>query len=171
MEIGSGKGEFIALNSQFHPEQNFIGIELKNKRIVTTLKKLDILKHPNVRLWNKFIDSEITSVLSPDSIDQIIIYHPDPWPKKRHHKRRLFQHNFIDTLYYLLKSGNYLHISTDCPDYAEWIKTVFVESKDFINMSQQGYTDIIPENHCLTYFDRLQATLGFEPLFFLYKKI
>ena len=170
MEIGSGKGEFIAINSRFSPEQNFIGVELKSKRIVTTLKKLDIEKHKNVRLLNLFIDSNVSEIIPPASIDEIIIYHPDPWPKKRHHKRRMLQQNFLDTLHTLLKEGGKIKISTDNLDYAEWIKELFKERKDFVAMYKEGYTSIIPEDHFTTYFDKLQAEQGFQPLFMMYKK-
>ena len=171
MEIGSGKGEFIATNSRFSPERNFIGVELKSKRIITTLKKLDPMKHPNVRLLNLFIDSNATEVLPPASIDEFIIYHPDPWPKKRHHKRRLFQHSFMDALYILLKTDGIIRISTDNLDYAEWIKELFAERHDFIAVYKDGYSSIVPEDHFTTYFDSLQESQGYQTWFFIYKKI
>ena len=170
MEIGSGKGEFIAINSRFSPEINFIGVELKSKRIITTLKKLDPEKHKNVRLLNLFIDNNVSNIIPPASIDEFIIYHPDPWPKKRHHKRRMVQADFLDTLHTLLKVGGFIKISTDNLDYAEWIKELFKERNDFEAMYKEGYTSIVPEDHFTTYFDKLQAELGFQPLFMLFKK-
>ena len=171
MEIGSGKGEFIVVNSRFESEKNFIGIELKSKRILTTLKKLDISKNKNVRLLNLFIDSNVSAIIPPASIDEFIIYHPDPWPKKRHHKRRMFQHDFLDTIYILLKAGGLIKISTDDVNYAEWIKDLFAERDDFEALYKGGYSSIVPEEHFWTYFDKLQKEQGFEPLFMIYRKI
>ena len=171
MEIGSGKGEFIAINSRFHPERNFIGIELKSKRIVTTLKKLDMTKNSNVRLLNLFIDENVTKIIPAGSIDELIIYHPDPWPKKRHYKRRMFQHAFLDAIYPLLKENGYIKISTDCTNYADWIAALFNERNDFISIYKDGFKSIVPEDHFWTYFDKLQSEKGQEPLFFIYKKI
>ena len=170
MEIGSGKGEFIAINSRFSPEQNFIGVEMKSKRIITTLKKLDPKKHKNVRLINIFIDSNVFTIIPPASIDEFIIYHLDPWPKKRHHKRRMFQPSFLDTLSLLLKKDGVIKISTDSLDYAEWIANLFENRNDFEAKYYSGYSYIIPEYHFTTYFDLLQAEQGYQPLFMLYKK-
>ena len=171
VEIGSGKGEYLAIKSLFHPEQNFIGLEVKNKRIITTLKKLDIEKNKNVRLLNLLLDNEINKILPSSSIDEFIINHPDPWPKKRHHKRRLIRHDIIDTLFNLLKEGGLIRISTDNLEYAEWIKHMFDERPDFKSIYKEGYNFIVPEDHFITYFDKLQAELGFDPVFMLYKKI
>lgn len=170
LEIGSGKGEFIAIHSRFHPERNFIGIELKGKRIVTTLKKLDIQKNFNVRLLNLFVDNNVVETIKPASIDEIIIYHPDPWPKKRHHKRRIFQHHFLDAINPIIKPGGFLRVSTDDPDYAQWIIELFAQRKDFESSYPEGFTMIVPEDHFTTYFDELKASEGFDPWFMLYKK-
>ncbi|MCK9329671.1 MAG: tRNA (guanosine(46)-N7)-methyltransferase TrmB [Candidatus Cloacimonetes bacterium] len=171
LEIGSGKGEFIAVQSRFHPETNFIGVELKGKRIITTLKKLDIEKNSNVRLMNLFIDENVTDFIKPNSLDTVIIYHPDPWPKKKHHKRRLIQHKFLDAINPIIKINGYIKISTDDAEYAQWIIDIFKERKDFKSIYPEDFTMINPEDHFTTYFDELQAQEGFETWFMLYKKI
>jgi tRNA (guanine-N7-)-methyltransferase len=171
IEIGTGKGEFMAVHSRFSPERNFIGIELRQKRITTTLKKLDIEKNSNVRLLNLYVDKDITNYIAPSSIDEFIIYHPDPWPKKRHHKRRMFQHDFLDSINLVLKIGGYVRISTDNPEYAEQIVELFSQRKDFESMYKNGVSLIVPEDHFTTYFDDLQETKGYEPCFMLYKRV
>ena len=170
MEIGVGKGEFIAMYSRFHPERNFIGIELKDKRIVTTLKKLDPIKNSNVRILKLFVDKDIKNYVKLSSIDEIIVYHPDPWPKTRHHKHRLFQHHFIDALNLILKIGGYIKISTDDPNYAKWIVNLFGQREDFETMYDEGYTMIAPDDHFRTFFDDIKSKEGFEPYFMFYKK-
>ena len=170
LEIGSGKGEFLALYSRVHPERNFIGIELKAKRIITTLKKLDIERNSNVRLLNLYVDENVTKVIPEDSISEIIIYHPDPWPKTRHHKKRIFQHSFLCSVNQILKAGGFIRISTDSLDYANWIKNLFAKRLEYVSMCAEGFTNIPPEDHLTTYFDELQSAEGFEPLFMLYRK-
>jgi len=170
LEIGSGKGEFLAIHSRIHPERNFIGIELRTKRITTILKKLDITKNTNVRLLNIFVDENVTNIIPDESIDEIIIYHPDPWPKTRHHKRRMFQESFLDSIKKILKRGGFVRISTDSYEYVLWIKDLFDKRDDYASMYEEGYTRIAPEDHFWTYFDEVQSQEGYEPLFMLYKK-
>ncbi|MCL2063236.1 MAG: tRNA (guanosine(46)-N7)-methyltransferase TrmB [Candidatus Cloacimonetes bacterium] len=170
IEIGSGKGEFIATYSRFYPEKNFIGIELKDKRIMTTLKKLDIENNSNVRLLKLFVDSDIVKYIRPESIDELIIYHPDPWPKTRHHKHRLFQKSFLDSIYPILKIDGYIRISTDDLNYKDWIVRLFNERDDFESMYPEGYSMIVPDDHLWTYFDEIKSKEGYEPCFMLYKK-
>ena len=170
LEIGSGKGEFLAIHSRVHPERNFIGIELRTKRIITILKKLDVVNNSNVRLLNVFVDENVTNFIPCNSIDEIIIYHPDPWPKKRHHKRRMFQNSFLESVKKILKQGGFIRISTDSYEYALWIKDLFDWRDDYVAMYEDGFTRITPEDHFWTYFDEVQTQEGYEPLFMLYRK-
>ena len=171
LEIGSGKGEFISTYSRFYPEKNFVGIELKDKRIITTLKKLDIEKNSNVRILRLYVDKDIKNYIEPTSIDEIIVYHPDPWPKTRHHKHRLFKHPFLDAVYPILKLGGYIKISTDDYNYVNWITKLFQERNDFESKYSEGYTMITPEDHFKTYFDELKSAEGFDPFFMMYRKL
>ena len=171
LEIGSGKGEFLALYSKFSPERNFFGIEMKDKRILSILKKLDREKNSNVRIMKLYVDKDIMNYIKPASIDEIIIFHPDPWPKKRHHKHRLFQIEFIDAIYPILKIGGILKISTDDLGYKEWIVDLFDKRKDFESMYEDGISMIVPDDHFWTYFDEVKSKEGYEPYFMMYKKI
>jgi len=170
LEIGSGKGEFISVYSRFYPTENYIGVELKHKRIVNTLKKLDVQKNTNVRLLQKYIDEHITAIIPPASISEVIINHPDPWPKNKHKKNRLIQHGFLDALYQILKAGGQLKISTDDVIYTHWINKIFTKRDDFESMYPGGYTYIVPEYHLQTYFSELKTRQGFRPAFMLYRK-
>ncbi|HOD53044.1 MAG TPA: tRNA (guanosine(46)-N7)-methyltransferase TrmB [Candidatus Cloacimonadota bacterium] len=170
LEIGSGKGELIQMQSFFHHFINFIGIEIKSKRIITTVKKLDIQKNKNVRLLNLFVDEKINQWISAGSVDEIIIFHPDPWPKRKHFDRRLIQHRFIDCLSWLLKENGILKISTDHPGYAEWIIRHFKERQDYVALFDDVSRFIFPEDHFTTYFDDLKAREGYLPQFLYYKK-
>src|SRR6056297_1194466 len=102
LEIGCGKGEFLAMKSRVKWDKNFLGIEVKPKRIKSILKKLELQQHSNVRLLQLFVDAQSSQIIPPNSIEMIYINHPDPWPKRRHHKRRLLQDEFIDILHRIL---------------------------------------------------------------------
>ena len=98
LEIGSGKGEFITKKSAIEKKINSIGIELKKRRIVTITKKLDIQNNQNVKLLRLFVDEKINEYIPENTFDIIYIQHPDPRPKRRHHKKRLIQNNFLNSL-------------------------------------------------------------------------
>lgn len=171
LEIGSGKGEFIQLQSLFLHAINFVGIELKAKRIITIVKKLDREKNANVRVTRLFVDEKINNWIPRDCFEQIYIYHPDPWPKRKHHKNRMIQHPFIDALSHILKPKGILRISTDHPDYAEWIIKKFSERDDYEPLFDQHSRYIIPEDHFWTYFDEVKTNEGYIPQFLFYRKI
>ena len=171
LEIGSGRGEFISLKSLLLWNKNFLGIELKDKRIEDTLKKLDLEKHKNVRLMRLFVDENITKVIPTESIEHIYIIHPDPWPKRKHHKNRLIQNDFIDALYKILKIKGILEINTDHEEYALWILNIFRQRDDFKIFYEDGFTTIPPEGHIVTHFEAKKRKEGFEPFFMKFKKI
>jgi len=170
LEIGSGKGEFIAIYSRFHPSENIIGIELKQRRIVNTLKRLDIQKNSNVRLMRLFVDEKIGEVLSPESISEVIINHPDPWPKNKHVKKRLINHNFLSALHHILKQGALVKVSTDDMGYVKYICKIFAQRADFDTVYSGGYTQIPPEYHLPTYYGIQAANEGRSPAFMLFRK-
>ncbi len=171
MEIGAGKGEFIQLQSLFLNYVNFVGIEVKGKRIITIAKKLDVEKNHNVRIARLFVDEKINNWIPKDSFEQIYIYHPDPWPKRKHFKNRMIQHPFIDALSHVLKLDGILRISTDHPGYAEWIIKKFSERKDYEPLFDSTSKYIVPEDHFTTYFDDLKRSEGYEPQFLFYRRI
>jgi tRNA (guanine-N7-)-methyltransferase len=171
LEIGSGNGFFLTEKARRHPDINFIGIELKPNRIYSIMKKLDFDIHTNVRLMNHYVDKEITQILPKESIAKIYIQHPDPWPKKRHHKNRLIRQEFIDALNLMLKHGANVEIATDHPDYSEWIIEHFDQRKDFEPLFEGGFTFERQEDHIETYFENVKESEGFPPRFMFYKKL
>lgn len=170
VEIGSGKGEFISQKPLLVEGVNFLGIELKQKRIVTILKKLRPTIHPHVRLAELKVDKEVENILPAESIQTIYIQHPDPWPKRKHHRYRLIQHELIDVLYKLLIPGGTLEISTDHHDYAMWIHGIMVKHPEFVPFTEQGYSRVYPEGHITTYFEQVKCEKGETPYFLFYTK-
>jgi len=170
LEIGSGKGEFLSEFPLLHPEWNFIGFEMKLRRVNIILRKLDLELHNNIRLAVCRIDAGIEKIISPNSVTGVFIQHPDPWPKRRHFKRRLLQQDFIDALGKILQKGGFIQISTDHEEYAVWIQKQFSQRLDFIAKPASGI-DFSSDKHIVTFYEREQRKLGFEPRFMLYEKL
>jgi len=171
LEIGSGRGEFISMKSLLLRDKNFLGIELKTKRIEDTLKKLDLQRHRNVRLMRLFVDEKITEIIPASSVEHIYINHPDPWPKKKHNRRRLIQNGFIDALKEILKTKGIIEINTDHEDYARWILDIFRRRDDFKIVYENGFTKIPSEGHIVTHFEEKKRKEGFDPFFMKFRKI
>ena len=169
IEIGSGRGEFLLRTALQNPDINFIGIDLKEKRVKTLFRKLYQEKLKNVRIAKIFLNEESIKFLPPNSIEKIFLQHPDPWPKKRHFHRRIIQHNFIDIMHKLLTKGGIIDIATDHSDYANWIVEHFLERKDFTSIYKKGFTRESEDGHVETYFEKKKREEGFEPYFMKYR--
>ena len=172
IEIGSGKGEFISGYPRIHPEWNFIGFELRGKRINTILKKLNPTDHPNVRLARKFIDAEITSFLPAHSVHGVFIQHPDPWPKRKHHRRRLINQPFLNALVEIMMPNAFVQVSTDHDEYAAWIADEFVNNPYFSSAFDDLIMDYsVLDEHIVTWFEQEQKRQGYHPKYMLFNKI
>lgn len=172
IEIGSGKGEFIAEYALLHPTHNIIGFELKQKRVDIILRKLDLAKHNNVKLATFMIDAKIEQFISSNTIDGVFIQHPDPWPKRKHFKRRLIQQSLLDALNKIIKPKGFIQVSTDHSEYAHWIWKEFAKRNDFVPINSTGISDKpLLDEHIVTYYEREQRRLGFEPKHMLFEKV
>jgi len=170
LEIGCGRGEFLIQKALNLPDINFLGIELKEKRIKAILRILDFKLHKNVRILKLFVDENLKKCIPEKSISKIYIIHPDPWPKRKHHKNRLINDRFIGVLSEILKPDGRLEIATDHAEYAEWIIKLFATRKDFVSKYKNGYSNIPAEGHIETYFEMKKRQEGFKPIFMEFKK-
>ncbi len=170
LEIGSGRGEFLIQKALNLPDINFLGIELKEKRIKTILRKLDFKLHKNVRIMKLFADENLKKCIPEKAISKIYIIHPDPWPKRKHHKKRLINDRFIGVLSEILKSEGSLVIATDHSEYVNWIIKLFAARKDFVSKYKNGYSNIPAEGHLETYFEIKKRQEGFKPIFMEFEK-
>ncbi|MEK7484478.1 MAG: tRNA (guanosine(46)-N7)-methyltransferase TrmB [Planctomycetota bacterium] len=133
IEIGCGKGEFLAQVAKRDSHFNFIGIEKVSTRVEKMKKKSELLQVDNVLLVCSFAENIVPEWFAPESVSRFIIQCPDPWPKRRHHKRRLIQGKFIQGMYQCLEFGGTVHINTDHPEYTEFILTQMENSGLFQN--------------------------------------
>jgi tRNA (guanine-N7-)-methyltransferase len=124
LEIGFGMGETTAAIAAAHPEHNFLGIEVHTPGVGSLLKQIDERGLSNARVIQHDAVEVVRDMIAPGSLAGIHIFFPDPWPKKRHHKRRLLQASFAELLASRLAPGGYLHAATDWEDYAQHILDV-----------------------------------------------
>jgi len=121
LEIGIGKGYFLQYAAAAAPEHNFIGIEIRRKYLNVARLRTEKRPIPNVRFVCGEAFSFMENHLKPESLHAVHLYFPDPWPKKRHHKRRLFSPEFIQLVFDRLVPGGLLLIATDHMGYWEHI--------------------------------------------------
>ena len=121
LEIGFGMGEATAQIAAAHPTHDFLGIDVHSPGIGALLKQIDELDLSNVRVIAHDAVEVVAHMIPPASLAGVHVYFPDPWPKKRHHKRRLLQAAFVRELALRLLPGGYLHAATDWNEYAEKI--------------------------------------------------
>lgn len=120
LEIGFGGGEHLAYQAALHPGVSFIGCEPYINGIGDLLKKIHTEKLSNIRIFTD--DARLLIERLPDGcLDRVFILYPDPWPKARHHKRRLISKEFLDSLVRVMKPGSELRLATDDADYVCWM--------------------------------------------------
>ncbi|WP_238320674.1 tRNA (guanosine(46)-N7)-methyltransferase TrmB [Limisalsivibrio acetivorans] len=120
VEIGIGNGEFIAGYAEKNPDQNYLGFEVMKRIFNRAVKRAGKLEQSNVRLIH-FDATFFVTILEDECVDNFYVNFPDPWPKKRHKKRRLLKTEFIELLTSKLKPGGSLYMATDQADYAQEI--------------------------------------------------
>lgn len=119
LEIGFGMGGATAEIARNHPANDYIGIEVHRPGVGNLLKLIEQNALTNLRLMSHDAVDVVTQMIAPGSLDGVLIFFPDPWHKKRHHKRRLIQPEFVSMLASRLKPGGTIHCATDWEHYAE----------------------------------------------------
>lgn len=131
VEVGSGMGETTAQIAQANPGTDYLAIEVHGPGVGSLLKQIETLGLPNLRVI-RHDAVEVLGCMIPDgSLAGVHLFFPDPWPKKRHHKRRLVQQPFAALAARKLAPGGYFHAATDWPEYAQQIEAVFSSSAFF----------------------------------------
>lgn len=160
LEIGFGNGENLLGLARAHPERDFIGIEVHRAGVGHLLLELEAADLQNVRVICHDAVEVLETRLAPASLDEVLILFPDPWHKKRHHKRRLVQPEFITQVATRLSSGGRLQLATDWEPYAEQMREVVGASTDFVNLAEDGGFVPRPDWRALTRFERRGQRLG-----------
>lgn len=131
MEIGFGMGEATALIAQAQPENGFLAVEVHPPGVGKLMARLEENKLTNVKIISEDVHLVLEKMIPDQSLDGVHLFFPDPWPKTKHHKRRIVTDSFLEHVASKLRLGGYFHAATDWVPYAEWMKTVFSRSPFF----------------------------------------
>jgi len=137
LEIGFGGGEHLVAQAQAYPEQRFIGAEPFLNGVGSCLRHIEESGVQNVRLWHGDA-RDVISRLPDAALDRCYILFSDPWPKARHHKRRLIQRDFLAELARVLKPGAEVRFATDWANYAEWTLEMFHKEPRFTWLAERA---------------------------------
>jgi tRNA (guanine-N7-)-methyltransferase len=125
LEIGSGMGETTLEIAKTHPETDFVAVEVHGPGVGSLLNRIHREQIQNLRVVRHDAVEVLERMVADGSLAAVHHFFPDPWPKKRHHKRRLVQAPFVALLGKKLAPGGIVHAATDWPDYAAWIEEAF----------------------------------------------
>jgi tRNA (guanine-N7-)-methyltransferase len=144
VEIGFGMGQATAIIAAENPAKNYVGIEVHRPGIGRLLWEIEQRSLANIRIIEHDAAEVFLNMIPPHSLHGIHLFFPDPWPKKRHHKRRLVQRPFTETLAASLKERGYLYMVTDWEDYAAWALEALTSTEGLVNSVLNGFSP--PQN-------------------------
>ncbi|MCH8968942.1 MAG: tRNA (guanosine(46)-N7)-methyltransferase TrmB [Planctomycetes bacterium] len=156
LEIGTGKGGFLLQQARAHEDRNYLGIEWANKYFKLAADRMARWGVGNVRMIRCDAKVFVQQYLPAASISALHVHHPDPWPKRRHHRRRLFDEAFVDAAAKALADGGVLDVQTDHAEYFEQIRSVLRAQPDleetlFARQNQDECDDVIATNFQIKY--------------------
>jgi tRNA (guanine-N7-)-methyltransferase len=160
LEIGFGVGEVIGSLAETHPHIDYVGIEVHRPGVGRLLLRAAQAKARNLRVICHDAVEVLKDQIRDDSFDEILVFFPDPWHKKRHHKRRLIDPTFVALAATKLRSGGVLRLATDWQDYAEQMLAVCNASSALVSLSADGTYVARPNFRPPTRFERRGARLG-----------
>jgi len=169
LEIGFGMGETTAAIAHERPENDYLGVEVHTPGVGSLLARIAELQLGNVRIIQHDAVEVLEHMIGRDTLDGVHIFFPDPWPKKRHHKRRLIQPPLVALLASKMKPGARLHACTDWEDYAKQMLEVLVAQPALSNTAS-GYAER-PDARPQTKFERRGLGLGHSVWDLVFRKI
>jgi tRNA (guanine-N7-)-methyltransferase len=162
VEIGFGMGSSLLTMAQENPHLDYVGIEVHKAGVGSLVADIHDHKVPNIRIASHDAVEIVQAQLEDSSLAGVQIFFPDPWHKKRHHKRRLIQADFIHMLAKKIKPGGFIHCATDWHEYAEHILEVLSNEPMLVNQNLDGSYVSRPESRPLTKFEQRGERLGHE---------
>jgi len=163
LEIGFGAGQSLLATAKAHPEQDFIGIETHQPGIGALLLNIQVQQVTNIRIYYADALEVLNQCIPEKSLHGVQLFFPDPWPKRRHHKRRLIQTEFVKLLITKLQAGGELHLATDWQDYAKEMLQVLSSFPELTNLA--GLGNFAPRSHhrpIVTKFEQQAKRAGRE---------
>lgn len=138
LEIGFGMGTSLLAMAKENPEHDFIGIEVHRPGVGSLLASLEEENVKNIRVFSEDAREVFAKMIPENSLSKILILFPDPWPKKRHHKRRLINAEFLEEIIKKLSIGGVLHLATDWEEYAQEMMSAVSSLKNLKNTAGEG---------------------------------
>lgn len=170
LEIGFGNGDTLFELAQRHPEWNFIGLEVHRPGVGHLLKQVGEAGLTNVRVGDDDAVEVLRHRIPAQSLHRVLLYFPDPWPKKRHHKRRIVQADFTQLVASRLAPGGEFHLATDWEPYAEWMHDVLQAESALENTAADGGFVPRPDERPETKFERRGHRLGHDTWDLVYRR-
>ncbi len=169
LEIGFGMGTSTAEIAKSNLNKNYVAIEVHSPGVGNLLKLIQEGDIPNLKIIQHDAVEVLNLMIKNDSLDGIHIFFPDPWPKKRHHKRRLIQSNLLKLIAQKIKKTGYLHIATDWEDYAVWIIDL-LDKEDSLEKTSDDFFKK-PDYRPLTKYENRGIKLGYRVWDMIYSRI
>lgn len=155
LEIGTGNGTHFAKLSKSHPERMHVGLELKFKTLVQSIRRPLREGSTNVRMA-RYRAEGVYELFAQGELDNVYIHFPDPWPKRRHNKNRLIQKDFLNNLFTVMKPGSFLEFKTDDKDYFKWAMEFFKKSPFTLSFySENLHHSFRKDKNFVTHFESL----------------
>ena len=171
LEIGFGMGQSLVAMAGAAPETNFIGVEVHVPGVGKLLHSMEQQGVENIRVYCDDAVEVLEQCIADNSLDRVQIYFPDPWHKKKHHKRRLIQSAFVQVLRQKLKKGGLVHLATDWEHYAEQMMDVMTAAKGFNNEADEFCYSPRPDFRPITKFEQRGKRLGHGVWDILFRKV
>ena len=171
LEIGFGNGETLVEQAAGSPDRDFIGIEVHEPGVGHCLLKADATGVRNLRLISHDAVEVLKHQVPAESLSRVNLYFPDPWPKKRHHKRRIVQDAFVDLIADRLEDGGTLNVATDWANYAEHIDEVLSRSDRFTCIERREHDGEAPLDRPRTKFERRGLRKGHRICDWCFRKV
>jgi tRNA (guanine-N7-)-methyltransferase len=160
LEIGFGNGDSLAQMAKGNPGLNYLGIEVHRPGVGHLLYLIEEQGIENLRIMSEDAVEIIRNQIPEQALTGVQLFFPDPWPKKKHHKRRIVQPEFVKLLASRLKPGGFFHMATDWENYAEHMLEVMSAAEDFENSTKEGDFIPRPDSRPLTKFEQRGQRLG-----------
>jgi len=160
LEIGFGMGDSLVAMADQNPQDRYLGIEVHRPGVGKLLSEVDKRGIKNLKVFAEDAVQVLEEAIPQESIDLLQIFFPDPWHKKRHHKRRLIQPDFVELLVCRLSAAGHLHLATDWQPYAEHMMEVLSANALLLNTAGQNNYIVRPESRPETKFERRGHRLG-----------
>jgi len=171
LEIGFGNGASLAEMAKNNPLQDYLGVEVHRPGVGNILLQIEQHSLSNLRVINHDAVDVLKNMVPDESLDAVYLFFADPWHKKRHHKRRIVQDDFVKLLRNKLKVNGIFHMATDWEHYAKHMLKVMNQAQGFENTAGENQTVTRPDYRPMTKFEQRGQRLGHGVWDLIYKKV